>query len=111
MLQRPLGSFVLALACLAAPLAEAAPPWNKLGSVQESRRRSRTVSIQSTENNGPWMVMARHCLRGPAPQDQARDLVQELRAKYKLPAYTYQKKVRALQGHEGRGVDRYGAPL
>ncbi len=43
-----------------------------------------------TENNGPWMIMA--CsFSGEHALDQARELVLELRRRYKLPAYMYEK--------------------
>ncbi|MCE5303988.1 MAG: hypothetical protein LLF97_12900 [Planctomycetaceae bacterium] len=61
-----------------------------------------------SEDNGPWLIMA--CsFSGEGAEKQARELVYELRKRYKLPAYTY-------EGHfdpgeaEGRGLDEFGRP-
>jgi len=43
-----------------------------------------------SEDNGPWMIMA--CsFTGDQAEQQARELVLELRKRYKLPAYMYEK--------------------
>lgn len=43
-----------------------------------------------SEDNGPWMIMA--CsFSGDQAEQQARELVLELRKRYKLPAYMYEK--------------------
>jgi|YNPMSStandDraft_1061717.scaffolds.fasta_scaffold14906_4 hypothetical protein len=43
-----------------------------------------------SEENGPWMIMA--CsFSGDQAERQARELVLELRKRYKLPAYMYEK--------------------
>ena len=60
-----------------------------------------------SESQGPWMVMA--CtFSGTGAEQQAHDLVLELRQKYKLPAYVH--KVECDPGEAvGRGTyDRYG---
>lgn len=63
-----------------------------------------------TENNGPWMIMAA-AFSGDGARDQARQLVLELRDRYRLPAYLYQKKFDLEGRTEGRGTDRFGEPL
>jgi hypothetical protein len=90
--------------CVAWSAAQAAP-WSdliSLKSVDTDPKKSYAVA----EENGPWMVMA--CsFSGEGAEKQARDLVMELRARYKLPAYVY-------LGHfdpgeaQVRGVDKYG---
>ena len=47
---------------------------------------------------------------GDGAEDQARALVKELRTRYKLKAYTWQKKFDFSKPIEGRGVDRFGGP-
>lgn len=58
-----------------------------------------------TENNGPWMIMA--CsFSGDHALDQARELVLELRRRYKLPAYMYEKAFQ-LKPEEVKGQKRF----
>jgi hypothetical protein len=87
----------------------AAPPWARVFS------RTRVEADPSSdyplgEECGPWMIMAT-TFSGDGAEAQARELVLELRSRYKLKAYTYQKKFKFVDGSEGRGVDEYGAPL
>ena len=63
-----------------------------------------------TENNGPWSVSAAS-FQGDKAEEQARELVLELRREYQLPAYLFRKRFNLSKGVEGRGVDRYGEPL
>jgi hypothetical protein len=77
----------------AVPLA--ASPWDNLIS-------SKSVSADPdklypvTESNGPWMVMA--CsFSGEGAEKQAKELVLELRKRYKLPAYTYKAEFKLGQ--------------
>jgi hypothetical protein len=62
-----------------------------------------------TEQNGPWMIMA-HSLSGEGAEDQARELVLELRKKYKLPAFMHRMKFEFGEAY-GQGVDRFGGAL
>jgi len=67
-------------------------------------------SYQLTEENGPWMILA--CsFSGENAVREAHDLVVELRKRYKLPAYVYEKSFDFGEEALGRGLDRYGAPL
>ena len=90
------------------PTAEAAPFWsNLLPAKSVSADPEQTYPI--SEEDGPWMVMA--CsFSGEGAEKQARELVYELRKRYKLPAYTYRARF-DLGEAEGKGVDRYGKPL
>ncbi|MCA9247307.1 MAG: hypothetical protein KDA42_09340 [Planctomycetales bacterium] len=63
-----------------------------------------------TEANGPWMIMAT-TFSGEGAEDQARELVLELRKRYKLEAYTHEMKFDFSDNVAGRGVDRYGQPI
>ncbi len=94
---------------VAAAVAEAAPPWSNLlslGGVQADPEK--TYSI--TESNGPWMVMA--CtFSGDGAEKQAKELVYELRKRYKLPAYSYDAHFDPGEA-QGRGstLGRHGNP-
>jgi hypothetical protein len=68
----------------------AAAPWDKLLTVSRVEADSnKTYAL--TETNGPWLIMAcSFC--GENAEKQARDLVLELRRRYKLTAYMYSKK-------------------
>jgi hypothetical protein len=88
----------------AASMVQAAP-WSDLISlkrVDTDPAKPYTLA----EENGPWMVMA-SSFSGEGAEKQAHDLVLELRARYKLPAYVY-------VGHfdpgkaQVRGVDKFG---
>ena len=99
---------LIALIAAARP-AEAAQPWSKLGPFTRLEADPDCMYPLS-EDNGPWTIMAT-TFSGPDAETQARELVYELRKKYKLPAYTYQKKFDFTKGVEGKGIDKYGAPL
>jgi hypothetical protein len=63
-----------------------------------------------TPENGPWLIMA--CsFSGERAEQQARELVLELRQRYKLPAYMYRMHFQVGEEVLGRGVDRYGNPV
>jgi hypothetical protein len=47
---------------------------------------------------------------GEHGKGQAKELVQELRKRYKLPAYVYEKKFDLGTDLQGRGVDEFGRP-
>ncbi len=86
----------------------AAPPWADLISFKTVDADAHEA-YPVTEEDGPWMIMA--CsFSGDGAEKQARDLVYELRKKYKLPAYTYQGHFDPGEAH-GRGVDEHGRPL
>src|SRR5258708_3301900 len=82
-----------------------AAPWSKMPLKKVDGDPKKDYPL--TENNGPWMIMA-STFSGDGAETQARELVQELRSKFKLPAYLYQKKFDFSKSVEGRGVDRYG---
>ncbi|OHB79882.1 MAG: hypothetical protein A2W31_18310 [Planctomycetes bacterium RBG_16_64_10] len=63
-----------------------------------------------TDEDGPWLIVAA-TFSGDGAEDQARELVLELRRRYKLEAYLHAMSFDFSQGVHGRGVDRYGAPL
>jgi hypothetical protein len=63
-----------------------------------------------SEKNGPWLIMAAS-FDGAEGEQQARDLVHELRSKFNLPAYYYGMTFRMDEDRPGRGLDDYGAPI
>jgi hypothetical protein len=64
----------------------AAPPWNKLD-LFHRLEADPDKSYPLAERNGPWMIMAM-TFSGPNAEDQSRELVYELRSRFKLAAYT-----------------------
>jgi len=62
-----------------------------------------------SEENGPWMIMA--CpFSGEGAEQEARELVLELRTRYKLEAYIHPVEFK-LGDAQPRGMNRYGDPL
>ena len=79
----------LVIAGLAWPRAQAAT-WGKAAQ-EKGRGRRRKRIISSPNTSGPWLIMAA-TFTGDGAEDQARQLVRELRKELKQNAYTYQKK-------------------
>lgn len=68
-----------------------------------------TKNYALTEASGPWLIMAAS-FAGPGADTEARQLVLELRKRYKLSAYTHAAKFDFSQPVVGKGVDKYGQP-
>jgi len=99
----------VALAALPATVADAAPPWDKLLTFNRVEADP-DKAYRLTEENGPWLITA--CsFSGEGAERQARDLVHELRRRYKMPAYTHKMRFDFGEEDSGRGVDRFGEPL
>jgi len=101
---------LLVVVVLAGWLSTAAvgAPWDKLLTLRRVDADPEK-SYQLTEENGPWMIMA--CsFSGEHAAEEAHELALELRKRYKLEAYTYQKTFELGQEVYGRGIDRYGQP-
>jgi len=91
---------------LSAPAGGA--PWDKLISSHRVEADP-NKAYALVESNGPWMIMA--CsFSGPKAEQQAKELVLELRKRYKLPAYSCEKKFDLDKDVQGLGIDRYGNP-
>jgi len=87
----------------------AAPPWASLISPKKVEADPNKTYLLTPEN-GPWLIMA--CsFSGERAEQQARELVLELRQRYKLPAYMYRMHFQVGEEVLGRGVDRYGNPV
>lgn len=66
-------------------------------------------AFELEEQHGPWMILAAS-FAGPTADQQARDLVQELRQHMKLEAYTFRQTYDFSKPTEGLGVSMYGGP-
>lgn len=87
----------------------AAAPWERLLTLDRVEADPDKV-YALTEQNGPWVIVA--CtFSGDNATKQAKELVYELRKKYKLPAYVYEKEFNYEQQVAGRGVNRYNEPI
>ena len=86
----------------------AAAPWDKVLTLRRVEADP-DKSYRLTEENGPWMIMA--CsFSGELAAEEARELVLELRKRYKLEAYSYRKRFELGDELYGRGVNRFGEP-
>ena len=62
------------------------------------------------ETNGPWLIMAAS-FNGEAGEDEARELVRELRSKFNLAAFYYGMTFQLEDERPGRGLDHYGSRI
>lgn len=85
---------------LSGPRLPAESPWSKL-LVFKRIEADPDKDYELTENEGPWMIMAA-TFSGDEAMSQARELVYELRARYKLPAYTHDMQFDYSQGPYGK---------
>lgn len=93
---------------VSAQTVTAEPPWSRLLATHRPEADP-DKSYQLTENDGPWLIMAAS-FAGEGAERQAKELVLELRKRYKLAAYLHEMSFDFKQA-EGRGIDRYGDPL
>jgi len=63
-----------------------------------------------TQQEGPWLVLAAS-FNGPEGEEQARDLVVELRRDFHIPAYYYGMTFKQGEANPGRGMDANGARI
>lgn len=97
---------VLALLVASAAPVPAAPP---ILSVFRRVESDPNQDYSITEENGPWTILAVTFI-GEQAQGKARALVQELRSRYKLPAYTHRVHFDYTGEVQGRGLDQFGSP-
>ncbi|MFM7073254.1 MAG: hypothetical protein ACKO38_15820 [Planctomycetota bacterium] len=64
-------------------------------------------SYEITPENGPWMVFAASFI-GDGAEEQAHELVMELRQGHRLPAYIHRKHFDYTEPVQGLGVNRFG---
>jgi hypothetical protein len=96
---------IVALLLIAAPAA-AAPPWATLVPFKRVEADP-NKSYELAESNGPWVIMCTS-FAGPTAEQQAHDLVIELRQKLKLEAYSFRQTFDFTETMEGKGLNRYG---
>jgi hypothetical protein len=105
-----LAAYALIPAGVLVAAAHAAPPWATLVSFNQVEADP-DKEYALTENNGPFLIMA--CsFSGDREhaEKQAKELVIELRKRYKLPAFVYKKTI-DLGKAQGRGLDGFGEPV
>jgi hypothetical protein len=66
-------------------------------------------SYQLAEANGPWLIMAAS-FAGPTADRDAKELVLELRRRFKLKAFTHRQHYDFSGSVKGRGIDEFGQP-
>ncbi len=89
--------------------AVADPLWSKLLFLKGPEADPNTTYYLS-EEDGPWMVMAA-TFEGEGAQQQANDLVYELRAQHKLEAFVHRAKFDFTKDLPDRQTARFGAPV
>lgn len=99
---------VLAWCALFGPSVSAAPVWQRL-SLFKHVEAEEGKDYPLTEECGPWLILAVTFL-GENAEQQAKDLVYEIRKEYKLPAYTHAMNFDFTEGVQGRTVNQYGRP-
>jgi len=94
-----------AVAVLPAP-THAAPPWATIVPFKRiDADPNKTYELE--ESHGPWLILTAS-FAGPQAEEQAHDLVMELRQRYKWEAYTFRQVFDFSQPTEGLGLDKYG---
>ncbi len=110
---RPMTSFgllgvLVSVSAWATPAA-ANPPWQRILS-RSTVEADPNAEYTLADSNGPWMIMV-GSFSGEGAEKQARDLVMELRRRYKLPAYVHQESFDYGEEDLGSGINRYGEPV
>ena len=102
------------MACLFAtfthPAADAAEPFWRQVMPRKRVAADPNADYTLTEKNGPWLIMAAS-FSGDSGEQEARQLVRELREKFNLPAYYYAMTFQIDDERPGKGLDNYGAPI
>jgi hypothetical protein len=62
-----------------------------------------------TQDNGPWLIVA-SSFSGDGAEKQAHALAEELRNRYRVPAYVHEMSFKFGDENPGSGLDNYGAP-
>lgn len=89
--------------------AAASPPWQKVALFKQVEAKPNKAYVL-TDRHGPWVIMAQ-TFSGDEAEEQADELVLELRSKNKLRAYRYEMDFDFSKGELGRRVDQYGQPV
>ncbi|MGI8981737.1 MAG: hypothetical protein ACR2FY_21115 [Pirellulaceae bacterium] len=104
--------FLLAAMILSSPVlvtsSVAAHPWAKLIPYAKGVDADPDKDYELTESHGPWMIMCTSFTGGVNAEEQAHNLVLELRQKYRLQAFVYRKHFDMGAPEIGLGINRFG---
>jgi hypothetical protein len=100
--------FIVAVSLHFSQAARAASPWDSLLPFKKVDADPNN-NYPIAQTNGPWMIMA-YTFRGEKANQDAQQLVYELRSKYRLPAYSYERKFDYSKPERGLGVNPDGSP-
>lgn len=84
-------------------------PFKKSANKEPQNTDDETAAYRLTDDDGPWMVMC-VTFSGEQSNQQAKELVNELRKKHKLKAYYHEVTFDHTKDVQPLGVDRYGNP-
>jgi hypothetical protein len=98
----------MALAVVWGSVLQAAPPWTHLIPFRQAEPKT-PAGVELTESQGPWMIFTA-AFRGPGAESDALELVDELRRRYKLSAYTHRQHYDFTESVRGLGVDPLNRP-
>ncbi len=92
------------------PTSNADTRWTSFIPFRKSVEADPGKRYELTEDRGPWLILAAS-FAGKGAEQQAHELVLELREKFNLPAYINQKQFDYTETVEGKSIDRYtGGP-
>jgi len=91
------------------PASAFEPLWQQLA-FRKRVEADPNADYSLTDQQGPWLIMAAS-FSGPEGESQARDLVQELRSRYSIPAFYYRMTFKQGDLNPGRGIDQYGSTI
>jgi hypothetical protein len=106
----PLGLLLLGCGILAgiSNTALADPPWRTILAFHRPDADP-NQAYPVTEQSGPWLITAA-TFAGEGAEQQAHELVIELRKRYKLASYTHEMHFDFTGSVQGRGLDSTGEP-
>jgi hypothetical protein len=93
----------------AGSVASAQAPWQKLNMFRPKVEADEQADYSVTEDNGPWMIMAA-TFAGKGGEQQAKDLILELRKKHRLEGHLHSKEFDYTQPVQGLHIDEFGNP-
>jgi len=90
-------------------VAQAAPNLRSLVPFAKRVEADPEKTYELTEEHGPWLIMATS-FSGEGAEQQARELVLELRKTFNLEAFQHQRTFDFTEPVIGHGLTRYGEP-
>lgn len=102
-------SLLFLLTLVPAAQVDASPPWQKLALFKQVDADPNKQYLL-TERQGPWVIMAA-VFSGEEAEEQADELVHELRATFKLKAYRYERDFDFSKAEVAPRVDQFGQPV